>query len=82
VTAPQRVTVYWLDAWLDVGEASELDEHPRESTGYLVANGPKKVRIAQSWDESGGDDHLTIPTAMVLRIELLEANGEVKVGGA
>ncbi len=81
MTAPPRVTVHWLDAWLDVGEASELDEHPRQSTGYLVANGPRIVRIAQSWDSEGGDDHLTVPTAMVVRIVSLVEGEELKAGG-
>jgi hypothetical protein len=78
---PPRVTVHWLDAWLDVGEASDDDEHPRESTGYLIANGPKLVRIAQSWDAQGGDDHLTVPTGMVVRIVALVEGEEVKAGG-
>lgn len=74
------VRVDWLDAWLDVGEASECDEHPRTSVGYLIANGPKIVRICQSWDSSGGDDYLTVPTGMVTCITKLEDGDDVPIG--
>jgi hypothetical protein len=78
--APRVVRVTWLDAWLDVGEASEVDEHGRVSIGFLIKNGPKIVRICQTWDSRGGDDHLTIPTPMVQRIESLAAGEEIPIG--
>lgn len=80
MTDPIVVCVEWLDAWLDVGEASESDEHPRTSVGYLIANGSKIVRICQSWDSSGGDDYLTVPTGMVTKITKLENGDDVPIG--
>lgn len=77
---PVAVRVSWLDAWHDVGEASEADEHPRSSVGFLVANGPKMVRICQTWDSEGGDDFLTVPTGMISQILRLEDGVELPIG--
>lgn len=64
------VLVTWADAYFSEDDDGK-DHFKQPSVGWLITNNKKVVKLAQTYNEDGPKEVLTVPKAYVQSIEVL-----------